>query len=71
LVNINSRSRNNLSFWSSIIEKGFRKLYYKQYQIFSLSEMVSIVYGVDPEFVPFSNASVIRENFPKVISTLL
>lgn len=37
----------------------------------SLPETFQTIYGIDPEFIPFNNKITIKENFPKILSTLI
>ena len=33
--------------------------------------MMHTIYGLDPEIIPFNNRNIIKENFPKVVDSLL
>lgn len=33
--------------------------------------MAQIIYGMDLEWIPFVNTNIIRDNFQKIVSTLL
>ena len=53
------------------MEKGFKKLFYNLKQPKGLLQMMQTIYGLDPEIIPFNNRNIIKENFPKVVDSLL